>query len=108
MRMYSIWALEWRVGVKTLFIEPLLTIGRMAPSRAFFCIASRRAALAESVWHAARGQGALRAVAAALQLEPAAQRLGIPAPESLQPRAFASAAPQQMHGAGLLEGKNPN
>ncbi len=28
-----------------------------------------------------------------------------PAPEAWQPRAFASATPQQTHGAGLLEGK---
>ena len=28
-----------------------------------------------------------------------------PAPEGWQPRAFASAAPQQTHGAGLLEGR---
>ena len=71
----------------------------------FFCIASRRAALAESVWHAARGQGALRAVAAALQHDPTAQCLGLPAPEAWQPRAFPWRAPEQTHVAGLLEGK---
>ena len=52
-----------------------------------------------------RSAGAHRPVAAALQHDPTAQCLGLPAPEARQPRAFASATAQQTHGAGLLESK---
>jgi hypothetical protein len=74
----------------------------------FFRYAPRRASPTGSVRHAPRGQGAHRAVAAALQHRPAAQCPGIPSPspESRQPCAVATVAPPQPYRAGLLEGKN--
>ena len=75
MRMYSIWALEWRVGVKTLFIEPLLTIGRMAPSRASFVLLRDELLQREAFDTLLEANGALRAVAAAHQHDPATQCL---------------------------------
>ena len=65
---------EWlgRVGVKTLFIEPG-SPWENGYVESFFRYAAGRAAVAGSVRHAARGQGAHRAVATALQHRPAAQ-----------------------------------
>ena len=72
---------EWlgRVGVKTLFIEPG-SPWENGYVESFFRVAPGRAAGTGSVRHAARGQGAHRALAAALQHDPAAQCPGIPTP----------------------------
>ena len=72
---------EWLgwVGVKTLFIEPG-SPWENGYVESFFRYAPGRAAGTGSVRHAARGQGAHRAVAAALQHDPATQCLGIPTP----------------------------
>ena len=73
---------EWlgRVGVKTLYIEPLLTIGRMAPSRASFVLLRDELLEREAFDTLLEAKGALRAVAAAHQHDPTAQCLGLPAP----------------------------
>jgi transposase InsO family protein len=65
---------EWlgRVGVKTLFIEPG-SPWENGYVESFFRYAPGRTAGTGSVRHAARGQGAHRAVEAALQHCPAAQ-----------------------------------
>ena len=70
---------EWvgRVGVKTLFIEPLLTKGRMAPS----VVLLRDELLEREAFDTLlEANGAIRAVAAAQQHDPVAQCLGLPAP----------------------------
>jgi len=74
---------EWlgRVGVKTLFIEPG-SPWENGYVESFFRYAPGRAAGTGSVRHSARGEGTHRAVAAALQHDPATQCLGIPAPGS--------------------------
>ena len=74
---------EWlgRVGVKTLFIEPG-SPWENGYVESFFRVAPGRAARTGSVRHAARVQGAHRALAAALQHDPAAQRPGVPTPGS--------------------------
>ena len=73
---------EWlgRVGVKTLYIEPLLTIGRMAPSRASFVLLRDELLEREAFDTLLVAKGAIRAVAAAHQHDPTAQCLGLPAP----------------------------
>ncbi len=72
---------EWlgRVGVKTLFIEPLLTRRRMAPSRASFVLLRDELLEREAFDTLLEANGALRAVAATLLHDPTAQCLGIPA-----------------------------
>ncbi len=77
----------------------------MAPSRASFVLLRDELLEREAFDTLPEANGVLRAVAAALQHDPATPCLGIPAPEAWQPRAFAWRTPQQTHGAGLLEGK---
>ena len=74
---------EWlgRVGVKTLFIEPG-SPWENGYVESFFRYAPGRAAGAGSVRHAAGGQGAHRAVAAALQHCPTAQCPWVSSPGS--------------------------
>jgi transposase InsO family protein len=76
---------EWlgQVGVKTLFIEPGLPLEN-GYLESFFRVAPGQNTGTGSVRHAARGQGAHRALAAALQHEPAAQCLGVPASATAQ------------------------
>ena len=57
-----------------------LTIGRMAPSRASFVLLRDELLEREAFDTLLEAKGALRAVAAALQHDPATQLLGIPAP----------------------------
>jgi len=73
---------EWvgRVGVKTLFIEPLLTKGRMAPSRASFVLLRDELLQREAFDTLLEAIGAHRAVAAAHQHDPVAQCLGLSPP----------------------------
>ena len=95
---------EWlgRVGVKTLFIEP------GSPWENGYVESFNGKLRDELLEREAfdtllEAKGAHRTVAAALQHDPAAQCLGLPAPapEAWQPRAFAWRAPQQTQ-AGLL------
>jgi hypothetical protein len=79
---------EWlgRVGVKTLFIEVHragFTVGERLRGELLSCCSGINTGTG-SVRHAARGQAAHRALAAALQHEPAAQCLGVPASATVQ------------------------
>ena len=66
-------------SVKTLFVEPLLTRGRMAQSRASFVLLRDELLQREAFDKLLEANGALRAVAAAHQHDPVAQCLGLPA-----------------------------
>ena len=70
-----------RGGAKTLFIEPG-SPWENGYVESFFRFAPGRPDGTGSVRHAARGQGAHRAPAAAVQHDPAGQRLGMPTPGS--------------------------
>ena len=66
--------------MKPLFIEPLLTRGRMAPSRASFVLLRDELLEREAVVTLHEANGAIRAVAAAHRHDPTALCLGLPAP----------------------------
>jgi len=70
---------ERQFGVKTLFVEPLLTKGRMAQSRASFVLLRDELLQREAFDTLPEANGAICAVAAAHQHDPVAQCLGLPA-----------------------------
>ena len=72
-----------RIGVKPLFIEPLLTRGRMAPSRSSFVLLRDELLEREAFDTLREASGAIRAVAVAHQRDPTAQCHGRQAPSPM-------------------------
>ena len=68
------------MGVKTLFIEPLITRGRTAPSRASFVLLRDELLEREAFDTLLEAKVLFRAVAAGHQHDSTAQCLGLPAP----------------------------
>ena len=87
-----------------------LTIGRMAPSRASFVLLRDELLEREAFDTLPEANGALRAVAAALQHDPTTQCLGIPAPDT---RVVAAPCVRMAYASAntrgwSIGGQNPN